>query len=142
MKKLSDRFEEWIDSAFTQGMTHEVSLAFYEILEELRKAEADEWLPIESAPKDGTSVFVLTLGDEIPDGEGGVYKRLPRAFIACWSEDGTSWTDENGELPNSPHFSGTVAKLTATGTRDCDGGWLQPDEVTRWRPHPAPPKEG
>ena len=83
----------------------------------------ESWQPIETAPKDGTQICVLSVPDEI---EGIV--RPAAEFVAGWNPEGYSWVDKDGNL------GGEAFKLARTGNWRCSGGWLQPNEVSHWRP--------
>lgn len=62
-------------------------------------------LPIASAPRDGSTVYVVR------DDDG-------RLFEATWNPEGDSWVDGD---------------LAVTGSWFCTvGGWFQPDEVKHW----------
>jgi hypothetical protein len=97
-----------------------------------------EWQPIETAPKDGTPVFLLSAHQTIDAGVNGVWENPPRAYIGVWNPDGDSWTDELGNLDPA---NGEICTLTVTGTWSSGGGWFQPNEVTHWQPLPAPPPQ-
>lgn len=101
----------------------------------LTAAEAAAWQPIETAPKDGRAVLLLSKGytDE-HDGEKIVHK--PRCNIGKWNPEGDSWVDEHGQLSDDCYHH-----LEVTGVWDSGGGWFQPNEVTHWRPLPQPPGE-
>lgn len=95
---------------------------------------AQQWQPIETAPRDGTAIFVCSKADigETPDGT--LIPIRPRAYIAVWNPKGTSWVDEMGDP------DGEICTLGVTGTWSSGGGWFQPNEVTHWMPLPAAPE--
>lgn len=95
-----------------------------------------EWQPIETAPKDGTCVFLLSKSHETEDGDGNIFHHRPRCSIGYWNKDGTSWVDEFGNMDGVE-----VCTLAATGVWYSGGGWFQPNEVSHWMPLPAPPME-
>lgn len=75
--------------------------------------QADAWMPIESAPKDGTPVLLISSGSN--------------PHIARWSED---CEHGNGE-PSSPGWQ----------IHECDDAWYSVsfDDPTHWMPLPAGP---
>lgn len=89
------------------------------IIAELRAASEGRWLPIDTAPKDG-SLILLLARDEIS-----------RVNIGKWWAEGTSWVDEFGNL------DGDAYTLAKTGVWESGGGWFQPNEVSHWMPLPA-----
>ena len=94
-----------------------------------------EWRPIETAPKDGTPVILLSAGYTTPADQW--YPKIyhgPRVAIGQWNADGTSWVDRYGSIDGDAHH------LENTGTWSSEGGWFQPNEVTHWMPLPEPPK--
>ena len=93
------------------------------------------WQPIETAPKDGSLVLLLSREYTDPaDQWHGPIHHAPRVSLGKWSSDGTSWVDENGLL------GGDCYTLAQTGVWDSGGGWFQPNEVTHWHPLPDLPK--
>jgi hypothetical protein len=79
-----------------------------------------DYQPIETAPKDGTKIYVLSIPYDLqhtPDDE--ISKVPAQEFIAWWNSKGNSWIG-NGQL-------------ALTGLWMCERGWLQPDEVSHWR---------
>ena len=89
-----------------------------------------DWQAIETAPKDGRLVVLLSRGDQIETADETII-RLPTCFLGKWDPDGDSWVDRDGN-PNCAD----AYTLSVTGVWDCEGGWLQPDEVTNWSPVP------
>ena len=86
------------------------------------------WQPIETAPKDGRAVLLLSAEDRSV-GIG------PRVAIGFWNPDGDSWVDRYGQM------GGDCYTLAVTGNWLSEGGWFQPDEVTHWMPLPPLPSE-
>lgn len=84
------------------------------------------WLPIETAPKDGTPILLLSIPDEI---EGEV--RAASVALGHWHPDGSSWVSSDA--------ADEVYELRRTGVWFSGGGWFQPDEVSHWMPLPQPP---
>ena len=79
-----------------------------------------EWHHIESAPKDGSPVLLLSLESQ-------------KVALGKWDPEGSSWVDEYGDL------NGDAYDLAVTGTWSSGGGWFQPNEVSHWMPLPEPP---
>jgi hypothetical protein len=86
------------------------------------KADALRWRPIETAPKDGSAILLLSAAYE---DELGVHPA--RVAIGHWHAEGTSWVDEMGRL------DGDSYTLAVTGVWFSGGGWFQPNEVTHWQ---------
>lgn len=93
------------------------------------------WQPIETAPKDGRIVLLLSAGDTL-DICGETIVRPPRVALGKWCPEGTSWVDENGQL------GGECYELAETGVWESGTGWFQPNEVTAWAPIPELPVDG
>jgi len=93
------------------------------------KASAPSWVAIESAPKDGSAILLLSRPQTMDTGPNGTYHVPAKAAIGYWNPDGTSWvaTDLCGEAN---------VELQKTGVWCSGGGWFQPDEVTHWMPIP------
>ena len=93
------------------------------------------WRTMETAPKDGTLVLLLSREHTAPaDQWHEAIHHAPRINIGKWSADGTSWVDENGLL------GGDCYTRAKTGFWESGGGWFQPNEVTHWHPLPDLPK--
>lgn len=89
------------------------------VLDEL--AAYREWQPIDTAPKDGRAVLLLSLP----------YDQFPaRIAIGQWNPDGNSW------VSNGLRGDKEVYELQDTGVWSSGGGWFQPDEVSHWMPLP------
>jgi hypothetical protein len=102
------------------------------------EATVSEWQPIETAPKDGRAVFLLskayTVGKDQYAGSVDADVHYPaRVAIGCWNPEGESWVDELGSL------DGDAYTLAVTGTWTSGAAWFQPNEVTHWMPLPALP---
>jgi len=87
----------------------------------------NDWKDIESAPKDGSKILVLSA--EYEDSVFGKKRTVPaREFTVWWQPEGTSWVDKQGELGKGCYT------LAVTGVWFCtEGGWFQPNEVTHWK---------
>jgi hypothetical protein len=93
-----------------------------------------DWQPIDTAPKDGRAVLLLSAADGWDDPLNGPVQRAAMVFIGAWDADGTSWVDRDGGL------GGYADHLGVTGVWSVGHGWLQPTEVTHWMPLPEPPR--
>ena len=75
-----------------------------------------EWKLIESAPKDGRDILLLTKAyDDVP----------AKCAIGSWNPEGDSWI---GDF------------IVSTGFWSSGTGWFQPDEISHWMPLPDVPK--
>ena len=77
-----------------------------------------EFQSMDSAPKDGTTIMLLTIQDSI---DGCI--RPPTVECGKWNPRGDSWVERDGKT-----------NLEVTGVWSCGSGWLQPDEVSGWLP--------
>lgn len=91
------------------------------------------WYPIDTAPQDGSLVFLLSEAYDAEMIKGETTHFPPRVALGKWDPEGTSWVDENGRIGGP----GEAYTLAVTGTWDSRGGWFQPDEVTHWSPLPG-----
>lgn len=85
-----------------------------------------DWRSIETAPKE-EPIRLLSRGYS-EETEHYVVRHQPKEFIGKWWPEGTSWTDEYGDL------DGEVCQLSVTGVWEIENSWLQPNEVTHWAP--------
>jgi hypothetical protein len=95
----------------------------------------NKWQPIETAPKDGTVILLLSNEDEI-DGA----RRPAKCALGYWHPKGTAWCDQYGRFPSEAGFDEDTMALHVTGVWFSGGGWFQPDDVTHWQPLPEPPQ--
>ena len=92
-----------------------------------------EWQPIETAPKDGSRILLVSVAQEGMSIDGPV-AIAPAIHIGYWNPEGSSWVDE------CDSFDGDADHLKETGVWNSQSGWFQPNEVTHWMPLPEPPK--
>lgn len=98
------------------------------------------WRKIDSAPKDGTCVLLLSKEHTDPaDVNGGPYHHPAKCAIGHWHAEGSSWCDDYGRFPDDPEVNDDAINLHITGVWSSGSGWFQPNEVTHWQPLPAPP---
>lgn len=93
------------------------------------------WLPIDTAPKDGRPILLLSAAQTLDLGLEGVWHREPRIAIGRWWADGTAWVDAEGFPPGT----GSRMCLGKTGVWESGLGWFEPGEVTHWHPLPSLP---
>lgn len=89
------------------------------------------WRPIETAPKDGSAILLLSAPYE--DAQTGAHPA--KVAIGHWDPEGSSWVDELGLL------KGKAYTLAETGFWLSGSGWFQPNEVTHWAPLPPAPDQ-
>lgn len=94
------------------------------------KVEGDGWLPIESAPKDGTWFLAYR-----PEPDGGTWDRL---CIVCWSaeEDDFVWPDDTFDI-----YRDDLSDMDDRGFLKFDT-YSSCGSFTHWRPLPSAPSEG
>ncbi len=92
-----------------------------EAADALEAAREDAWLPIETAPKDG-SEMILARGDRVTYGH--------------WLSD-EGWTVEHRDVDG--RWIGQDESDGWEGWMSWDGGFLEEDPPTHWRPLGAPP---
>jgi hypothetical protein len=98
------------------------------------------WQQIETAPKDGSCIMLLSKAYTDPaDMNGGPYEHPARCAIGYWHAEGTAWCDQYGRFPDNLEFDTDTMALRKTGVWYSGGGWFQPNEVTHWMPLPEPP---
>lgn len=94
------------------------------------------WQLIDTAPKDGSLIMLLSRAHTIVFDDGEKIYHPPRVNLGKWWPEGDSWVDENGQL------GGGCYTLEVTGVWESGGGWFQPNEVTHWHPLPEVPCTG
>lgn len=104
------------------------------VTEKPMEPPTSEWQPIETAPKDGGAILLLSVPYELDAGPNGKHWIPAKCAIGKWWAEGTSWVQDGPR--NQPTYN-----LAKTGIWLSGGGWFQPDEVSHWMPLPKPPKE-
>jgi hypothetical protein len=99
-----------------------------EFTQAIAEARAQRWQPIETAPKDGTPILLLSKAYDDD------YHHPARCSIGKWWAEGTSWVDQYGTAGEAED----ICELAQTGVWLSGGGWFQPNEVTHWQPLPEP----
>ena len=109
-------------------------VVIYRAMERVRREEcgptAIGWQPIETAPRDGTAILLISKAYEDD------YYHPARCSIGKWLAEGTAWVDQYGTAGEAED----VCELAQTGIWSSGGGWFEPNEVTHWMPLPEPPK--
>ncbi|MCI0391875.1 MAG: DUF551 domain-containing protein [Acidobacteria bacterium] len=102
-----------------------------------------QWQPIESAPKDGRAVLLLSRPYTTFSFEEAIHYPA-KVAIGYWDPAGSSWVHEFGARVlagvSSGAGQGETVTLAQTGVWLSGGGWFQPDEVTHWMQLPAAPE--
>ncbi len=124
MTELEKRAEAWLDYNRDKIFGDN----YYIVKDLLAALKAKEWLPIESAPKDGTEIFIWNGNSEFPN-RHEVRWRMPTD-----SEYWVSGSDYPEEI------KGTYGN--EEGFFDCFGSKFWKDNYpTHWQPLPTPPKQ-
>jgi len=87
-----------------------------------RRSSTSPWQPIETAPKDGTHILIVPIGDLIEVGVGG-NRKLPSVCEAFWQD-------------------GWYCDRTVSGWQlaNCDEEYGCLTNASYWMPLPEPPK--
>lgn len=102
--------------------------------QQVESVRRETWQPIETAPKDGSAVLLLSVPYEMDAGPNGIHQIPAKVAIGHWHAEGTSWVDELGRI------GGEAYTLAVTGVWFSGGGWFQPNEVSHWMLLPSPPE--
>ena len=100
---------------------------------EARVREAQQWQPIETAPKDGAEILLFRDAD-VYDGK----PVPPRVTSGAWTE----WTDTASEYHSTTgEYLGQSVQDSGAEWLSWDGGFSEEMPPTHWMPLPSPPTD-